>query len=87
MVSRERRDLALTVGGYGRAASIYNLLSQASRFGLSVENARQEIDRTVAVVRQWWDSFFACGVSAQDIEHIAPAILPARFFFEERPGG
>ncbi len=29
--------------------------------------------------------FFACGVSAQDVEHIAPAILPACFFFERSP--
>lgn len=85
VVSLERRDLALTVGSYGRTASIYNLLSQASRFGLSVEGARQEIDRIVAVVRQWRDSFLSCGVTVEDIEYIAPAILPACFFFERRP--
>ena len=85
VVSLERRDLALTVGSYGRTASIYNLLSQAGRFGLSAEEARQEIDGIVAVVRQWRESFFACGVSAKDIEHIAPAILPECFFFERQP--
>jgi serine/threonine-protein kinase HipA len=61
-------------------------LSQAARFGLSVEEARQEIDRIVAVVRQWREGFLACGVSAEDIEYIAPAILPECFFFEHRPG-
>ena len=40
LVSLERRDLALTVGNYGRTASIYNLLSQAGRFGLSPQGAR-----------------------------------------------
>ena len=85
VVSLERRDLALTVGSYGRTASIYNLLSQAGRFGLSGEEARQAIDDMVAVIRQWRDSFFACGVSAKDIEYIAPAILPECFFFERRP--
>lgn len=85
MVSLERRDLALTVGRYGRTASIYNLLSQPGRFGLSMEQARHEIGQMVAVVRQWRDSFFACGVSAEDIEHVAPAILPACFFFERPP--
>lgn len=84
VVSLERRDLALTVGSYGRTASVYNLLSQASRFGLSVEDARQEIDRIVVLVRRWRDSFLACGVSTQDIEYIAPAILPECFFFERR---
>lgn len=51
VISLERRDLALTVGGYGRTASIYNLLSQTGRFGLSLEEARQEIERIVAVIQ------------------------------------
>lgn len=85
VVSLERRDLALTVGNYGRTASIYNLLSQAGRFGLSAEEARAEIDRLVGVVRQWSETFFACRVSAQDMDYIAPAILPECFFFEKRP--
>ncbi len=85
VVSLERRDLALTVGDYGRTASIYNLLSQAGRFGLSAEEAREEIDRLVDVVRHWRDGFFACGVSAKDIDYIAPAILPDCFFFERKP--
>lgn len=84
-VSLERRDLALTVGNYGRTASVYNLLSQAGRFGLSAEDAHRKIDQIVAVVRQWRESFFACGVSAQDVDYIAPAILPECFFFERRP--
>lgn len=83
VVSLERRDLALTVGTYGRTASIYNLLSQAGRFGLSVEEARAEIGRVVDAVRGWRDTFFACGVSAKDIDYIAPAILPDCFFFEK----
>ena len=85
VVSLERRDLALTVGDYGRTASIYNLLSQAGRFGLSAEEARGQIDQLVDVVRHWRDGFFACGVSAEDIDYIAPAILPDCFFFERLP--
>jgi len=84
VASLERRDLVLTVGSHGRTASIYDLLSQASRFGLSVEDACREIDRIVVVARQWRDSFFACGMSTEDIEYIAQAILPKRFFFERR---
>ena len=82
VVSLERRDLALAVGDYGRTASIYNLLSQAARFGLSAEDARRAISQIVEVVEQWRDSFYACGVSAEDIEYIAPAMLPECFFFE-----
>ena len=85
VVSLERRDLALTVGNYGRTASIYNLMSQAGRFGLSAEQARAEIDHIVDVVRQWRDIFIVCGVSAKDIDHIAPAILPDCFNFEKKP--
>ncbi|MES2406800.1 MAG: hypothetical protein V4528_05680 [Pseudomonadota bacterium] len=74
--------MALTVGNYGRTASVYNLLSQSGRFGLSAEVARRGIEQIVAVARQWRESFFACGVSAQDADYVAPAILPECFFFE-----
>jgi serine/threonine-protein kinase HipA len=83
LVSLERRDLAMTIGTYGRTASIYNLLSQCERFGLSIETARVEIDKVVTPVRAWRDHFHACGVSAKDIEYIAQAFLPECFFFEK----
>jgi serine/threonine-protein kinase HipA len=82
MLGQERRDLALTVGGYGRTASRYNLLSQAGRFGLSDALARSAIDQIVSVVQQWRDCFLACGVSNKDIDAVAPAFLPACFSFE-----
>ena len=83
VVSLERRDLAMTIGTFGRTASIYNLLSQCERFGLTTEAARREIENVVATVRSWRDHFRACGVSAKDIEYIAPAFLPECFFFEK----
>lgn len=86
-MSLARRDLALTVGNHGRAASIYNLASQAGGFGLSAQDARAEIDRLGGVVRHWRESFLACGVSARDVDIIAPAILPECFFFEWQPDG
>lgn len=85
VVSLERRDLALTVGDYGRTASVYNLLSQAGRFGLSAEQAREQLDQIVAVVHQWRESFMACGVSAEDLAYIEKAMLPECFFFDRRP--
>ena len=85
VISQERRDLALTVGQYGRTASIYNLLSQAGRFGLAEEDARAEINRMIEVLRNWREIFFTCGVSAKDVDVIAPALLPDCFFFENRP--
>jgi serine/threonine-protein kinase HipA len=83
VVSLERRDLAMTIGTYGRTASIYNLLSQCERFGLTAEGAKKEIDAVVATVRTWRDHFHASGVSPKDIEYIAQAFLPKCFFFEK----
>ncbi len=83
LLSRDRRDLAMTVGTYGRTASIYNLLSQCERFGLATEAARKEIDAVVATVRNWRDHFHASGVSQQDIEYVAPAFLPECLFVEK----
>ncbi len=85
MVSLERRDLALTVGTYGRTASLYNLISQCGRFGLSDEEAREEIRRITAVVGKWRELFLAAGVAQKDIQHIAPAMLPPCFLNKEPP--
>ena len=73
LVSLERRDLALTVGNHGRTASVYNLLSQCARFGLTSDAARKEIDSIVNMVRGWQEYFVASGVSAQDVEYIGQA--------------
>lgn len=65
-------------GGHGikgldsrRTASIYNLLSQCERFGLTAEAARKEIENVVATVRAWQEHFHACGVSEKDVEYMA----------------
>ena len=83
LVSLERRDLAMTIGTYGRTASIYNLLSQCERFGLTTETARKEIENIVATVRTWREHFLACGVSSKDVDYMAQAFLPECFFFEK----
>jgi serine/threonine-protein kinase HipA len=77
--SKERRDLALQVGSFGRAASIYNLLSQPEVFGLSMDAARAEIEHMRHKVATWQDIFEKCGVTPADIEKIAPAMLPESF--------
>lgn len=83
--SKERRDLALNVGVFGRAASMYNLLSQPEVFGLSLHAARAEIDRMRQKVSGWQELFKHHGVSAADIEKIAPAMLPESFDRAEPP--
>jgi serine/threonine-protein kinase HipA len=85
LVSIERRDLALTVGSYGRTASLYNLISQSGRFGLSIDDAQSEIVRIAEVVSTWREFFAASGVSAKDIEYISPAMLPPCFMSETPP--
>jgi serine/threonine-protein kinase HipA len=82
LVSLERRDLAMTIGSYGRTASVYNLLSQCHRFGLTTESARKEIEEIVATLKTWREHFRACGVSAKDTDYIAAAFLPDCFFLE-----
>src|SRR5436190_1771950 len=77
LVSRERRDLAMTIGAYGRTATIYNVLSQCERFGLTIEAARKEIDKIVAVVRAWRDHFRVHGVSVKDTYYIASVFQPS----------
>ncbi len=84
-VSLERRDLALTVGKFGRAATVYNLMSQSARFGLGEEAARVVINEVVAAVRTWRDVYLAAGVSAADCDAIAPAFLYEGFFAEVPP--
>ena len=83
--SKERRDLALQVGTFGRAASIYNLLSVPAVFGLSLAGARAEIARMRREVSRWREVFKRHGVSDADIEAIAPAILPECFERSEPP--
>lgn len=83
--SMERRDLALTVGRFGRAASIYNLVSDSKRFGLDELEARAAIEEVIAVVRQWREVYASCGVSPADLEAIAPAFLPEGLFYEAPP--
>jgi serine/threonine-protein kinase HipA len=73
----------MTIGTYGRTASVYNLVSQCERFGLTNEAARKQIENVVTVVQAWRDHFLACGVSAKDVEYMAPAFLPECFFFEK----
>lgn len=76
VLSRDRGDLALTIGNQGCTASIYSLLTQAGRFGWSAEAARAQIARIAELFRDWRESIFSCGMSAKDIDIIAPAIVP-----------
>ncbi|MFA7505152.1 MAG: HipA domain-containing protein [Burkholderiaceae bacterium] len=80
LVSLERRDLALEVGRFGRAASRYNLVSQSEVFGLTRDAARALIEEMTQVVRGWREFFMARGVEPRSIEMLEPAMLSIPFF-------
>ncbi|WP_238691499.1 type II toxin-antitoxin system HipA family toxin [Xanthomonas campestris] len=85
LVSKELRDLALTVGKYGRAASLYNLISSSETFGLSREAAEHEIKQIVDVCKNWPKIFAESGVSQKDIQYIEGAFLPESLFRADAP--
>ena len=75
-VSIERRDLALTVGDFGRAATAQNLLSQATRFGLRPGDAAALVEAMRETVQaQWFATTRAAGVSEADCDRIAGAFV------------
>ena len=85
LVSQERRDLALEVGRFGRAASLYNILSQCDVFGLTKEGARALIDGMLDVVRGWREFFVKRGVEQRSIGMLEQAMLPPSFFRDTPP--
>lgn len=73
-ISIEHRDLALTIGDYGRYANAENLVSQSSRFLLQREEAARVIDEMEACVRsRWYPVARREGVTEQDCEKISRA--------------
>jgi serine/threonine-protein kinase HipA len=75
-VGEERRDLALTIGDYGRYANATNALSQCARFLLTREEATRIINDLEENVRaRWYTVARREGVSEQDCERIARAFV------------
>lgn len=70
LISQEQRDLALTVGKFGRSAGRYNLLSQRDVFGLSAAQATHELEAMQKIVDGWRDFYARMGVSKDDIAYL-----------------
>jgi serine/threonine-protein kinase HipA len=67
LISIERRDLAMACGYYGRIASAQNLLSQAGRFLLDPEEAKNIMNKMVDTVRSnWHKTLLSVGASEQE---------------------
>ena len=74
--SLERRDLAMTVGEYGRLASRQNLLSAAPRFGFSRDTANAVIDEISGVVEsEWRSAIMDYGGTDEDCEAVSGAFV------------
>jgi len=85
LVSQERRDLAMSAGRFGRAASRYNLLSECGVFGLTREDAGRLLDAMQSIVGNWRTLFADRGVEPRSIEMLESAFLPASLLRETPP--
>lgn len=75
-VSVERRDLALSIGDYGRYANAVNLVSQSPRFLLEREQAVRVVDEMEACVRaRWYAVARHEGVTEHDCGQISRAFV------------
>jgi serine/threonine-protein kinase HipA len=80
---QQDRDLAMICGRLGRRARRANLLSAATRFDLSAEDANRIIDRMVNVARAEWESEVRRqGGTDADCAAIAPAFVHEGFEYE-----
>jgi serine/threonine-protein kinase HipA len=83
VIAKDRRDLAMTCGQFGRYANRENLISGHGRFFLSKTEATALLDGIVETVRsQWRPTMRRSGVSETDCEAIADAFLYDGFFYE-----
>ena len=82
-VSRERRDLAMTCGRFGRYANRINLLSGHGRFLLEEAEAEAAFERIVRTVHaEWHAEMRRAGASERDCETVASAFLYEGLFYE-----
>ncbi len=64
--------LAMSVGDYGRQATLKNALSRASRFGISDEEAWDMAEQLRTTVCDWREHFEAYMVSVRDSDMLTP---------------
>ena len=83
LIAKDRRDLAMTCGKFGRYANRENLLSEHGRFLLSETEAATLLDGIVETVgSQWRFEMRRAGVSEADCETIAGTFLYDGFFYQ-----
>lgn len=83
VIAKDRRDLAMTCGQFGRYANRKNLISSHGRFLLSKKEAEDILDGIVEIIRsQWHPIMRRATVSETDCEAIASAFLYDGFFYD-----
>jgi serine/threonine-protein kinase HipA len=79
----EHRDLAMTVGKYGRLASAKNLLSECERFLLEPAQAESIIKTMAEVLKaNWYRIMRSVGVNEADCEKLRSAFVYDGFWME-----
>ncbi len=83
VIAKDRRDLAMICGTYGRYANKANLLSEHGRFLLTNEEAQALFMQITATIKQDWHSALRrAGVSEMDCEAIKSAFVYDGLFYE-----
>jgi serine/threonine-protein kinase HipA len=87
-ISVDHRDLAMTVGVFGRYASAQNLLSECRRFLLETKQAEAIIGEMESRVRATWHRHFRKeGVTVRDCKAIEGAFVYEGFSFAMQRAG
>lgn len=85
LVSIDSRDLAMTIGDYGRYANRQNLLSQCGRFLLKREEAEKVIDEMAAIIEaSWYNLARKNNVTVRDCKAISGAFLYPGFHYQKQ---
>jgi serine/threonine-protein kinase HipA len=83
MIAVERRDLAMTIGDFGRYANRSNLISQCGRFLLSEDEALAILDGMMQTIASaWYATCRDIGVTARDCELIRSAFVYDGFGYD-----
>ena len=66
-------DLSMSVGKYGRTASLENALSRPARFGPSIKENKSIIGEIAETVRHWRDHFEEAGLTNKELDALQPS--------------
>jgi len=82
-IAVDRRDLAMTIGDFGRYANEQNLLSQCARFHLNHDEAKNIITEMTGIIQSsWYDLARKKTVIVRDCKAISGAFVYPGFSHE-----